>query len=290
MADVNITDIYSSVGVTEDVEVALDLIINVFSSVGLTENSDLWVGYEISVLETVALTEFADMVNTFITLANGLFPAWLLSARFDTTLQLNEKIPVREGSGQFGSGLGEKIPTRSFTGAIHQDSISLTLSSVFPTWSADGQFGFRLSAISPTWGISSDSSMSSKWNLSKKIPLLIFGGTLYEEPTIQLNKPLYFWSFSGSMNPTEDRLVLGANIPGALLFAGSMYELDTFQLDAIISMRTLEASMYDPEFRLSGNIPIWVITALVSEAKPEVHPDSSITEDSFSGVLRYIRP
>jgi hypothetical protein len=272
------------------------------------------------------------MVNTFIRLVNGLLPAWLLSARLDTTLQLNEKSPVWEGSGQFGFRLDEKIPVRTLAGTMQQDSISMTVSSALPTWSADGQFGFRLSKVSPTWELSSESSMFSEWYLNKKTPLLTFSGSMYEEPTMQLNQPLYFWSFSGSMSITEEKLVLDAKIPGALLLAGSMYEQDTFQLDAtiplwtfsgsmvsyeltlsanipgawlldgfmsqdmlftvssLIPIRELDATMYANEFTLDSLLPIWRMRAVASEGKPDDHPDSSITEDSFSGVLRYIRP
>lgn len=125
---------------------------------------------------------------------------------------------------------------------------------------------------------------------SVRIPLRTVTATMYTEGVFQLDQTMPVRSLTASMGVTADVMSVASKIPGALLLAGSMYEGDAFQLDAIIPQRTMAGAMWSDVWWLNEEIPVWLIDSLMLDTKPSVHPDLDITEDSFSGVLRYVRP
>jgi len=270
MADVNVPTIYEEVAVAEDVTAEPIFPISVYEAVTLTESAS-W-----------GLEEFWQF--------GWYTPAWELSAEFGLALQGESYIPVWAGVGKSGSRLDKDIPARSFSGTMDVDSIGFTVNSNLPTWSMAGQTGFQMSKISPTWEITSSFDMTYVFSLDKRIPLLKITSSMFETGAFQLDQSLPVRKLSASMDVSADDLTLDAKIPGALILTASMYEQATFQLDAVIAARTIAGAMWSDTWELDEKIPVWMINAVMLDTKPAVHPDSSITSDSFDGVLRYIRP
>lgn len=268
MADFNVPLIYEEVTVTE--------------RVAFTEMI-------VSVYDAVAVVEYASLEQQPWALAQNM-PVWTGYAEFSKTFQGDLKAPAWKGSGQFGYSLDKEMPTRSLAGTMQADSIGMTVSSYLPTWSLAGQTGFQLYESNPVWGLSASFVMSYILTLSVRIPLRTVTATMYTEGVFQLDQTMPVRSLTASMGVTADVMSVASKIPGALLLAGSMYEGDAFQLDAIIPQRTMAGAMWSDVWWLNEEIPVWLIDSLMLDTKPSVHPDSDITEDSFSGVLRYVRP
>ena len=269
MADVDIGTIYEEVGVAEDVTVDIPIFISKY--------------------ESVTVSETVTLLHQICWQFNGMTPIWELSAEFGRTLQLDAKLPVLQLSGQFGYRLNKTAPVMTLSGTMY-GSIPFSVNSKLPTWSLESQSGFRLNAKIPTLGLSSSFVLSYNASLNKRIPLLIFEGSMYPDGVFSLDKIIPVRSLSATMAITSDVWQLAKNIPGAMRLAGSMYTGSGITLDKLIPLLELSATMFDGDFDFDEKIPFWKLSALMLETKPAVHPDVSITDDSFVGVLRYIRP
>jgi len=269
MPDVDIGTIYDEVSIAEDVAIAVDLNINKY--------------------EAVTVTDVKTVLHQICWQFNGMTPLWELSAEFGRTLQLDSKLPVLQMSGQFGYQLNKTSPVMTFAGAMH-GSIPFAMNSKLPTWSLEGQTGFSFNAVIPTLTLSSSFDLSYSVSLNKKIPLLTFEGSMYPDGVFNLDKNIPVRSLSANMTITADVWELAKNIPGAMKLSGFMYTGSGMVLDKLIPILELEATMFGGGFYFDENIPFWKLNALMLETKPDVSEDASITDDSFVGVLRYIRP
>lgn len=285
---------YESIAVTESTSFSL-LSISVFDGIAVSEISTLaydplndaeQLTYsEVTVSESIG----ANIITFWHLRSPANIPLPLLSASFGTTLQLDSRLPTWSFKGQTGSQLDEKLPTSGLSGTIQESTIGFTTGSKLPVGTVSGSFGSRLNKKLPTWEISSI-LLSDYFTLDKRIPVAKLSANMHEQGSWGLDKKISPRTFVGSLDITDELIVVDSKIPGGFKLTASMYSNDTWQLEENIAVRELVSTLYSGGITLDEEIPLLVLSATMYGDTPEGSKDASVTSTYFDGVLRYIRP
>jgi hypothetical protein len=282
-----------------------------------------------SVVEAVSVVDYASAGGERFKLTSNL-PVHKLEAEFSPTFQLVSNLPVPELTGQFGFRMVSRVPVPEITGSmseaisfslvsklpvhemtgrfgwrmesklpVHQlsgefnDSQVFTLSSRIPIHTINGTLleneTFQLAGYIPPRLFSATISEKEVFILTSKIPIHTMKGTLREEGTFSLVSKLPVHVMSATLLCTE--FILESNLPVHTM-TGRMYDGEHWTLVSNLPVYDLDGYLYDMGMQLVSYLPVHSFAGVMSEEdiSSSSNPDASIDEDSFIGVLRYIRP
>lgn len=291
MPDVDIATVYEEVSIAEDITIGFVNFVSVYSGVNIAEDCSLGFFYTVNKYDSVVVSESvsASIVSHWHLRSSAKIPIQLLSASFATALQLDSRLPTWAFIGQAGSQLTKRLPTHELSGTMKESTIGFNAGSKLSVGTISGSFGSQLIKKLPTWEISSI-LLSDYFTLGRKIPIPSLSASMYEQGVWALDKNIPPRTFVGSLDITDELLVVDSKIPGSFKLTASMYSNDTWQLEESIAIRELVASLYSGGMALEDEISLLVLSAVMHETTPEGDKNASVTDTYFDGVLRYIRP
>lgn len=268
----------------------LFLVVSVYDSSTLTESAIANLGTA-SVSDAITVSEVVTVFTSYAFRSSDLeaykmkLPTWNLTGSFNSALRVERplRIPVHSLLASFGARLSQTIPVRQITASMTENSVGFSGSSRVPVWTASGRFAGRLSARMPVRSVAANFSDTGSFRLVGYLPTWSAEASFKYPDTFTLARQAPAWIGEGVLILTQLGSTLNTKIPGALKFSGSMYEDGRLGLTGNIPVRRLESTMYESNFNLDTDMPVWLMEAVSSGIIVE--------SGRFTNyVLRYIRP
>jgi hypothetical protein len=248
----------------------------------------------------------------FLSLKSKL-PTWSLGGRFGSTVE--SKLPFHEFSseitGENSLSLTSKLPCLSGSLELLESSYFQLLGRLSPhlfnaTLTDSSGYEFDLTSKFPCHKGRISLYEEGHWSLSSKLPSHKMSGTFnldqfYLESNLTIHKfkglltEGEVWTLS-SLLPVHEMeasfygdWTLSGEIP-VCKFHAYLKEEDTWILSSALPTWKLIGEIWYQEMILESKLPLSRISFVMTENDPTVPPYGDINDDSFIGVLRYVRP